>query len=195
MVFYTLYFEDSKPINQAQLNGLIDSLGNSIKPSYTEEVRTTGKAPTLPNSSLYNIDPNNPNGYLVETDPTFANYKKWLSSSYMMQRLDLDPNNMHKRLGDGYYEQGLIRDQVMALTGKRYLGDYTNDDDMYQGLMDNAITTAKTLNLRPGVALTAEQMAQLTTDIVWLVEQTITPGQNQTYPTKVLPNTTCSRIS
>ncbi len=174
--------KDGKGVSQAQLNGLIDSLNGSIKSQYTEEVRATGNGPTLPNSSLYNIDPNNPNGYLVETDPAFANYKKWLSSDYMMQRLGLDPSNMHKRLGDGYYEQGLIRDQVMTLTGRRFLGDYTTDDAMYQALMDNGVATAKALNLRPGIALTAEQMAQLTTDIVWLVEQTITlkDGSKQT---------------
>ena len=166
--------KDGKGVSQAQLNGLIDSLNSSIKSQYTEEVRATGNGPTLPNSSLYNIDPNNPNSYLVETDPAFANYKKWLSSDYMMQRLGLDPSNMHKRLGDGYYEQGLIRDQVMTLTGRRFLGDYTTDDAMYQALMDNGVATAKAINLRPGIALTAEQMAQLTTDIVWLVEQTIT---------------------
>ena len=174
--------KDGKGVSQAQLNGLIDSLNGSIKSQYTEEVRATGNGPTLPNSSLYNIDPNNPNGYLVETDPAFANYKKWLSSSYMMQRLGLDPSNMHKRLGDGYYEQGLIRDQVMTLTGRRFLGDYTTDDAMYRALMDNGVATAKALNLRPGIALSAEQMAQLTTDIVWLVEQTITlkDGTKQT---------------
>ena len=33
---------------------------------------------------------------------------------------------------------------------------------------------AQQFGLRPGVALSAEQMAQLTSDIVWLVEQTIT---------------------
>ena len=174
--------KDGKGVSQAQLNGLIDSLNSSIKSQYTEEVRATGNGPTLPNSSLYNIDPNNPNGYLVETDPAFANYKKWLSSDYMMQRLGLDPSNMHKRLGDGYYEQGLIRDQVMTLTGRRFLGDYTTDDAMYQALMDNGVATAKAINLRPGIALSAEQMAQLTTDIVWLVEQTITlkDGTKQT---------------
>ena len=174
--------KDGKGVSQAQLNGLIDSLNSSIKSQYTEEVRATGNGPTLPNSSLYNIDPNNPNGYLVETDPAFANYKTWLSSDYMMQRLGLDPSNMHKRLGDGYYEQGLIRDQVMTLTGRRFLGDYTTDDAMYQALMDNGVATAKAINLRPGIALTAEQMAQLTTDIVWLVEQTITlkDGTKQT---------------
>jgi large exoprotein involved in heme utilization and adhesion len=33
-----------------------------------------------------------------------------------------------KRLGDGYYEQRLIREQVIALTGQRYLDGYTSDE-------------------------------------------------------------------
>lgn len=39
--------------------------------------------------------------------------------------------------------------------------------------MNNALTTAKALNLRPGIALSAEQMALLTSDMVWLVSQTV----------------------
>ncbi len=85
-----------------------------------------------------------------------------------------DPATTQKRLGDGYYEQKLIREQVAQLTGRRFLGDYSSDQAQYQALMDNALTTAKTLNLRPGIALSAEQMALLTSDIVWLVEQSVT---------------------
>ncbi|WP_410472328.1 hypothetical protein ACGTJS_12645 [Faucicola mancuniensis] len=98
----------------------------------------------------------------------------------MMKRLGLNQDNMHKRLGDGYYEQHMIRDQIMVLTGKRFLGDYRSDDAMYQALMDNGITSANALNLRPGIALTASQVAQLTTDIVWLVEQDMTLPNGQT---------------
>ncbi|MDQ5946720.1 MAG: filamentous hemagglutinin [Pseudomonadota bacterium] len=42
------------------------------------------------------------------------------------------------------------------------------------------ITYAKTWNLIPGVALTAEQMAQLTTDMVWLVEKEVTLSDGST---------------
>ena len=40
--------------------------------------------------------------------------------------------------------------------------------------MDAGITFARSYKLRPGIALSAQQMAQLTSDIVWLVEQTVT---------------------
>ena len=40
--------------------------------------------------------------------------------------------------------------------------------------MDSGITFAQQYQLRPGVALSALQMAQLTRDIVWLVEQSVT---------------------
>ena len=40
--------------------------------------------------------------------------------------------------------------------------------------MDAGITQARAFNLRLGIALTASQIAQLTSDIVWLVEQTVT---------------------
>ena len=46
--------------------------------------------------------------------------------------------------------------------------------------MGNASTFAQAHQLRPGVALSAEQMAQLTSDIVWLVEKDITLANGQT---------------
>ncbi|MBK3018723.1 hypothetical protein FKK32_29805, partial [Klebsiella pneumoniae] len=45
---------------------------------------------------------------------------------------------------------------------------------MYRALLTNGATFAAAHRLRPGVALTAEQMSQLTTDLVWLVEQSVT---------------------
>ncbi|MDI5984185.1 hemagglutinin repeat-containing protein [Halomonas sp. M4R5S39] len=59
------------------------------------------------------------------------------------------------------------------LTGQRFLAGYADDEAQYAALMNNAATFAQEHGLRPGVALTAEQMAQLTSDIVWLVEQTV----------------------
>ncbi|HEI3424649.1 TPA: hemagglutinin repeat-containing protein, partial [Escherichia coli] len=91
-------------------------------------------------------------------------------------------DNMLKRLGDGFYEQRLIREQVVALTGQRYLDGYSNDEEQFKALMDAGIAFGKQYNLTPGVALTAEQMALLTGDIVWLVNTTVTlpDGSTQT---------------
>ena len=129
---------------------------------------------SLDKSSLYNVNPNAPKGYVIETDPRFANKQKWLSSDYMFNALRYDPNNMLKRLGDGFYELRLVNEQINQLTSRRYLDGYQNALEQYKGLMNNGIRYAKQFNLVPGVGLTKEQMAELTTDLVWMVNQEIT---------------------
>ncbi|HAM4569380.1 TPA: filamentous hemagglutinin, partial [Escherichia coli] len=105
-----------------------------------------------------------------------------LGSDYMQKAFSQNGDNMLKRLGDGFYEQRLIREQVVALTGQRYLDGYSNDEEQFKALMDAGIAFGKQYNLTPGVALTAEQMALLTGDIVWLVNTTVTlpDGSTQT---------------
>lgn len=139
----------------------------------TTPVGTGTQMTALNNSSLYKTNPASNPRYLLETDPRFTNQKQWLGSDYITQYLPLDPNVTQKRLGDGFYEQRLIREQVAQLTGRRFLAYYTSDEQEYKALMTSAITFGQTYNLRTGIALTPQQMAQLTSDIVWLVEQTI----------------------
>ncbi|RRD88942.1 hemagglutinin repeat-containing protein, partial [Conchiformibius steedae] len=136
---------------------------------------------TLPTNSLYTVNPHN-KGWLVETDPAFANYRQWLGSDYMLRALSLDPANTHKRLGDGYYEQRLVNEQINRLTGFRRLDGYQSDEEQFKALMNSGVTAAKAMGLTPGIALTAEQVARLTADIVWLETQTVTlpDGSTQT---------------
>jgi len=136
-------------------------------------IRTMRPNFRLPTASLFKTHPESQAKYLVETDPKFTNYKAWLSSDYMLDALQIDPATTQKRMGDGFYEQKLIREQVLALTGNRFLGDYTNDDEEYKALMDTGLTYAKQWGLRPGVALSPEQVSQLTSDMVWLVTQEV----------------------
>ncbi|MDS1140850.1 hemagglutinin repeat-containing protein [Pusillimonas sp. SM2304] len=133
----------------------------------------------VPANSLFRRGPKS-GSYLVETDPRFADYRNWLSSDYMLSQLGYDPATMHKRLGDGFYEQKLVRDQISQLTGRRFLDGYASDEAQYRALLEAGSTYAKAWNLRPGVALSAEQMAQLTSDIVWLVEREVTLSDGTT---------------
>jgi filamentous hemagglutinin len=60
-------------------------------------------------------------------------------------------------VGDGYGEQSAairIREQVIALTGQRYLDGYTSDEAQFKALMDQGITFGKQYALKSGVALT-----------------------------------------
>ena len=86
-----------------------------------------------------------------------------------------------KRLGDGFYEQKLVREQITDLTGRVYLSGYDSAEAQYQALLQNAAEAAGSLHLKVGVALTAEQQAALTTDMVWLVEQEVA-GQKVLVP-------------
>lgn len=140
----------------------------------TPVIRTSVPNLTVPANSLFSTLPGATARYLIETDSRFTNLRVWLSSDYITATLSLDPTVTQKRLGDGFYEQKLIQEQVAQLTGQRFLTGYTSDEVQYQALMDAGITFAQTYNLRPGIALSAAQAAQLTSDIVWLVEQTVT---------------------
>ena len=137
-------------------------------------VLTTPVSLTLPNNALYRQHPELGSRYLVETDPRFANYRTWLSSDYLLSALSLDPAVTQKRLGDGFYEQQLIREQIVQLTGRRLLDGYASDEAEYRALMNSGITFGQAWHLKPGIALSAAQMAQLTSDLVWLVETTVT---------------------
>lgn len=136
---------------------------------------------SVPNSSLYQINSSPTASFVVATNPAFTNYKTWLGSDYMLRSLVLDPSVTQKRLGDGFYEQRLLNEQVAQLTGRRFLGDYTSDDQQYRALMNAGVTYATAFNLRPGIALSSAQVAQLTSDIVWLQQESVTlPDGTQT---------------
>lgn len=95
----------------------------------------------------------------------------------MYEQMKWDPDKTMKRLGDGFYEQELVRQQIMELRGIRYLPGYTGDEEEYKALMESGAAFARKYDLKPGIELTKEQMAALTGDIVWLVrEKAILPG-------------------
>ncbi|MCT9978147.1 hemagglutinin repeat-containing protein, partial [Acinetobacter sp. I-MWF] len=165
--------QDVDQIKNHQIDGVTN---DSTAITQTDEitVRTVSQDYlTLSSNALFITTKDSQANYLVETDPAYANYKKWLSSDYMLDALGLDPALQQKRIGDGYYEQRLVQDQVAKLTGYRFLQGYGSDEEQYKALMNNGLSFAKLYNLRPGIALTEAQIAQLTSDIVWLEEKTI----------------------
>lgn len=119
---------------------------------------------SLPSS----VQPSVSHKYLIETNPALTDLKQFMSSDYLLSNLGVTPDNSQKRLGDGLYEQRLIREAVVARTGQRFLAGLTSDEAMFRYLMDNAIASKQALSLSVGVSLTAEQVAALTHDIVWM---------------------------
>ncbi|MCZ1248433.1 hypothetical protein EIL81_05060, partial [Photorhabdus laumondii subsp. laumondii] len=152
--------------------------GQSVEPL----IRIVAPDTRLPANSLFVVQPGSDSHYLVETDPKFTQYKKWLGTDYMQQQLTHDPVLAHKRLGDGFYEQRLVRDQITQLTGQRYLAGHNNDETQFKALMEAGVAFSKQQQLTPGIALSPSQMALLTSDIIWLTNRTVTlaDGTKQT---------------
>ena len=128
----------------------------------------------LLSNALFRQAPDPAVGYLIETDPRFTNQRLFLFSDFVLDQLVFDPALSQKRLGDGFYEQQLVREQVAQLTGRRFLDNFTDDETQYRALLNAGITAVNDFNLQPGIALSAEQVAQLTSDVVLLVEQQVT---------------------
>ncbi|CAB3870568.1 hemagglutinin repeat-containing protein [Achromobacter animicus] len=86
----------------------------------------------------------------------------------------LTPSGQPRRLGDGFYEQKLVADQILATSGQRLLEGFGDNDSQYKQLLANGAQFALNNGIKLGAALTEAQQRQLTTDLVWLVEQTVT---------------------
>ena len=162
---------------------------------------SAGEAPApehISLSALYRVHPESTAKYLVETDPAFTDRKKFLSSDYMYNRLKWDPDKIPKRIGDGFYEQQLLADQILKQTGKRHLDGYTDDETAFRALMDAGITYAKEMNLSPGIKLSKEQIAALTSDMVWLEEREVYVNgkkERAVYPVLYTKNTNGLRLT
>jgi len=183
----TIHNVTTSPVNTPTINSSIplentQTLLPVAKDTNTTSVKQTVDTQiTLPSNAMFKINTEPSAHYLVETDSRFTNYGNFISSDYMLEKLNIDPAKTAKRLGDGFYEQKLVREQVTELTGRYTLSGYSSAEEQYKALLTNGATYAKEFNLQVGVALTAEQMAKLTSDIVWLVEKEV-DGQKVLVP-------------
>ncbi len=128
--------------------------------------------------------------FLVTTAPRFAK-GEGTGSDYLLGRLGWqDP---HKRLGDAHYEQRLVLEQILRLTGRRALDGNADGFAQYRALMDNAAGEADRLGLALGAPLSSTQIGALDRDIVWLVEQEVN-GQKVLVPVVYLSRATAARM-
>ncbi|MFN3415420.1 MAG: filamentous hemagglutinin N-terminal domain-containing protein, partial [Caldimonas sp.] len=114
-------------------------------------IRTVTLPVSVPTSSLFRPQPEPGARYLIETDPRFTDHRQWLGSDYLMEQLQFDPAMTQKRLGDGFYEQRLVAEQVAQLTGRRFLDGHADDEAQMRALMDAGLTFAHEHALRPGI--------------------------------------------
>ena len=164
---------------------------------YGSHVEHSTSDATVDTSLLHSMSQlsTNPNtSYVIETDPNFTNRRNFLSSDYVLSRLKLDPMNVQKRLGDGYYEQQLVMQEIMRQTGKSRLQSGLSAEEQYRQLMDAGISVTKSQSIVLGRGLTEAEQKNLKEDVVLLVSKAVVlpNGKTETVlvPTLYLAPTT-----
>ncbi|WP_124095347.1 contact-dependent inhibition toxin BcpA [Burkholderia gladioli] len=136
---------------------------------------------TIPQGGLFKPTAAPNASYVIETNPAFTNQKNFISSDYFFSQIGVDLTHIPKRLGDGFYEQQLVRNQVTSLTGKAVLGPYSDLQTMYESLMAAGADLSKSLDLPIGASLSADQVAKLTSNMI-LMETRVVDGQSVLVP-------------
>lgn len=169
----------SLPVNSGAVHGTTPTMVNPIIASAT--ALNVLNNLTLAQGGLFKptITPNAP--YVIETDPAFTKQKNFISSDYFFQQIGVDLTHIPKRLGDGFYEQQLVRNEITSLTGKAVLGPYTDTQSMYESLMAAGASLSKSLELPLGMSLSPEQVSQLTSNVI-LMETRVVGGQSVLVP-------------
>ena len=124
-------------------------------------------------NSMSHLSTNPNTSYVIETDPNFTSRRNFLSSDYVLSRLKLDPMNIQKRLGDGYYEQQLVMQEIMRQTGKSRLQSGLSAEEQYRQLMDAGISVTKSQSIVLGRGLTEAEQKNLKEDVVLLVSKSV----------------------
>lgn len=130
---------------------------------------------------LYKLLGMKPDAAPRETGSQYTNVRQFLGSSYMLDRLSLNPDRDYRFLGDAAFDTRYVSNTVLNQTGTRYINGLGSDLDQMRYLMDNAANTQSSLGLTFGVALTADQVAALDHSILWYETATIN-GQTVMVP-------------
>lgn len=130
---------------------------------------------------LYKLLGMNPGAAPRETGSQYTDMNQFLGSSYMLDRLSLNPDKDYRFLGDAAFDTRYVSNYVLNQTGTRYINGIGSDLDQMRYLMDNAADAQSSLSLKFGVALTADQVAALDHSILWYETATIN-GQTVMVP-------------
>ncbi|MFM4917570.1 hemagglutinin repeat-containing protein [Aeromonas dhakensis] len=104
----------------------------------------------------------------LETSPTLTQVNQFLGSSYFFSQMNYAPEKNIKLLGDAAFDTRVIRDAVLAQTGRRFINNEMGSDlAQMRTLIDSAVQNQRELGLTTGVALSADQVAQLGRSMVW----------------------------
>ncbi|WP_336232515.1 two-partner secretion domain-containing protein [Thalassospira sp. CH_XMU1458] len=163
----------------------VDELVNSIPDPANIPVTTVpnGGVYVPPTPGLFTEAPEDRN-YVYETRFEHTDFGTFYGSDYFFDQIGFDQSvveDLPKRLGDAFFDTRLVREQVIAQTGQRFLNTAENDAAQMRQLIEAAAAQKQGLGLSVGTALSADQIAALTESIVWYVEEEVN-GQTVLVP-------------
>ena len=108
--------------------------------------------------------------FLFETRAAFLDVSKFYGSAYFIDRIGYTPETKVPFLGDAYFDNQLIDEQMRQLVGNGLgAGSFVPGDnatDQMKTLLDNGVAYAAANGLGLGQALTPQQAASLTQSMV-----------------------------
>ncbi|WP_349956779.1 hemagglutinin repeat-containing protein [Rhizobium sp. ZPR3] len=108
--------------------------------------------------------------FLFETRAAFLDVSKFYGSAYFIDRVGYTPETKVPFLGDAYFDNQLIDEQMRQLVGNGLgAGSFVPGDnatDQMKSLLDNGVAYAEANGLGLGQALTPQQAASLTQSMV-----------------------------
>ncbi len=108
--------------------------------------------------------------FLFETRAAFLDVSKFYGSAYFIDRIGYTPETKVPFLGDAYFDNQLIDEQMRQLVGNGLgAGSFVPGDnatDQMKALLDNGVAYAEAHGLGLGQPLTPEQAASLTQSMV-----------------------------
>ncbi|MCP1226169.1 hemagglutinin repeat-containing protein [Sebaldella sp. S0638] len=162
------------------------------------EIKATGVLPINPlaaQSSLFSMSKDPTSKYLLETRSQYINIGNFYGSDYYLSRIGYDENsdwNKARRLGDAYYEYLLVTRTISEKLGTRFINGLS-DSELMKAMLDNSVELQKDLQLTVGVALTADQVKALKSDIIWY-EYEVVNGEKVLVPKVYLSQATLATI-
>ena len=182
--------------NDQSLDPLIGlGIGTSVPDEVKNVISVDLKLPEG-NNGLFRVVPDGK--YLVEVNVSFIDPNDFIGSDYFFSNLGdgVTQVDTTRIIGDPAYETRLVMDAIVKATQQHYLdndGRIGSDLEQMRALYDAAIDASKDMDLKVGIALSADQIASLREDIIWYVEKDVA-GQKVLVPELYLSQATLASI-
>ncbi len=98
---------------------------------------------------------------------------KQKGTAYLLKELGYSTGDIIQILADPDYEHEVLKRAIFDKLGKAYIWNHKKNDDEFDQLLKNAVTSKRDLGLIPGIELTRWQQSELVDAILWPVKENI----------------------